>query len=162
MVIVHQMKRMVLPSETLPYTYLAAAVSGATMFAMSTLFWVIAAFRPERSAEMVMVLNDMAWLTFITPVGFILVQNLSLAFAIFMDRHPRPVFPRWVAHFNIVTAVLMFPGALAMIYDEGPFAWDGLLAFWGRNLTFIIYVAVMFFVVRSALADEAASGESVA
>lgn len=155
MVIVHHMKRMLLPSEVLPYTYFAAAASGATMFAMSSLFWVVAAFRPERSTELLVVLNDLAWLTFVTPVGFILVQNLSLAFAIFMDALPRPIFPRWVAHFNILTALMMAPGALALIYDEGVFAWDGLFAFWGRMLGFILYVVVMFFVLRNLAAEEA-------
>src|SRR5262245_16426623 len=64
MVIVHQMKRMLLPSEVLPYSYLGAAASGATIFALANLFWVIAAFRPDRGAQLTVVLNDLGWLTF--------------------------------------------------------------------------------------------------
>jgi len=74
-------------------------------------------------------LNDLAWMAFIAPVGFIMAQNTFLALGIYMDARREPVFPRWVAHFNILTALLMAPGAFALMFREGPLAWDGSLAF---------------------------------
>ncbi len=157
MVIVVQMQRMANPSRAFAYSYLSAAASGATMFALADLGWLIAAFRPERNPELTQLLNDMAWLAFVTPVGFIMAQNLFLALGIYMDVGRKPVFARWVGHFNILTALLMAPAAFALMYREGPLAWDGLLAFWLRTGTFTVYMAVMFFAVRSALNEQEAS-----
>ena len=161
MVIVVQMQRMGNPSRAFAYSYLSAAASGATLFALADLAWLIAAFRPERDPQLTQLLNDFAWIAFITPVGFIIAQNLCLALAIFMDTRRTPVFPRWVGHFNIVAGLLMMPGAFAMMFMQGPLAWDGLLAFWVRIGAYCFYLAVMFFVVRSAI-DQQATEERVA
>jgi hypothetical protein len=155
MVIVVQMQRMANPSRAFSYSYLSAAASGATLFALADLAWLIAAFRPERDPQLTMLLNDLAWLAFVTPVGFIFAQNLCLALGIYMDAQPRPVFPRWVGHFNIATALLMTPGAFALMFTTGPLAWDGALAFWLRVGTYALYLAVMFFVVRGAINRQA-------
>ena len=79
MVIVYQMKRMATPTQVLSYCYLSAAASGATLFAIADLFWLIAAFRPDRDPQLIMLLNDLAWITFTAPVGMIIAQNLCLA-----------------------------------------------------------------------------------
>src|ERR1700738_3254263 len=47
-------------SHVFAYCYLTAAVSGATLFALADIFYLVAAFRPDRSPELVMLLNDMA------------------------------------------------------------------------------------------------------
>ncbi len=151
MVIVVQMKRMATPSQALAYSYLTAVVSGATLFALADLFWLIAAFRPERDPELIQLLNDMAWITFIAPVGMLVVQNLCLAAAIYLDAGPTPIFPRWVALFNIVTAAAMTPAACAAVVRTGPLAWNGAVSFWLRIGVFAVYLAVMFVVARTAI-----------
>jgi len=151
MVIVVQMMRMRNPSRAFAYSYLSAAASGGTLFALADLAWLNAAARPDRDPQLTMLLNDLAWFSFTTPVGFIIAQNLCLALAIYMDRLREPVFPRWVGHFNVASAVLMVPGAFALLYKTGPFAWDGVLSFWLRIATYTLYVTVMFFVVRRAI-----------
>src|SRR5690606_6219785 len=69
MVIVVQMKRMRTQSHVFAYCYLTAVVSGATIFALSNIFFLVAAFRPDRSPELIQVLNDLAWIVFIAPIG---------------------------------------------------------------------------------------------
>lgn len=155
MVIVVQMQRMANPSRAFSYSYLSAAASGATLFALADLAWLIAAFRPERDPELLLLLNDFAWMAFITPVGFVIAQNVCLALGIYLDASPEPVFPRWVAHFNVATALLMAPGAFALMFRSGPLAWDGILSFWVRNGAYVLYVVVMFFVVRAAIERQA-------
>lgn len=159
MVIVVQMMRMANPSRAFAYSYLSAAASGGTLFALADLAWLNAAARPDRDPQLTMLLNDLAWFSFITPVGFIITQNLCLALGIYMDARAEPVFPRWVGHFNIVTALLMVPSAFALVYKTGPLAWDGSLSFWLRIATYGLYVAVMFFVVRSAIQQQAIEEE---
>ena len=100
MVIVVQMKRMATQSHVLAYCYLTAAVSGATLFALSNIFYLAAAFRPGRGPELVMLLNDMAWMLLVAPVGAVVAMNLLLGAAVHFDRGPNPVFPRWVGLFR--------------------------------------------------------------
>ena len=89
MVIVVQMKRMATQSHVFAYCYLTAAVSGATLFALADIFYLVAAFRPDRNPELVMLLNDMAWIIFIAPVGALVAMNLLLAAAIYFDDGPQ-------------------------------------------------------------------------
>ncbi|UXA16678.1 hypothetical protein [Mycobacterium sp. SMC-4] len=161
MVIVTQMKRMS-QSHVLAYCYLTAVVSGATIFALSNIFFLVAAFRPERDPNLVMLLNDLAWIVFIAPVGMVVAQFLLLALAVYLDTGPGAVFPRWVGHYSLATAVTMVPAAGAAVMQSGPLAWDGLLAFWLRNVAFAAFVVVMFFVLRKAVLQEAAADGVIA
>lgn len=154
MVIVVQMMRMATPSRAFAYSYLSAAASGATLFALADLAWLNAAARPERDPQLTMLLNDLGWFSLIAPVGFIITQNMCLALSIYMDKRSKPIFPHWVGHFNVVTALLMAPSALSIVHRTGPLAWDGLVSFGVRIATYGIYIAVMFFVVRSAIAQQ--------
>nr|WP_090343325.1 hypothetical protein [Mycolicibacterium malmesburyense]CRL74253.1 hypothetical protein CPGR_03065 [Mycolicibacterium malmesburyense] len=155
MVIVVQMKRMKTQSHVFAYCYLTAIVSGATIFALSNIFFLVAAFRPDRSPEVVLVLNDLAWIVFIAPVGMVVTQFVLLAVAVHFDDGPDPVFPRWVGHYSLATGLAMVPAAGAAVFQTGPLAWDGLVSFWIRNGAFALFVVVMFFVLRRAVLRQA-------
>lgn len=155
MTIVVQMKRMSLPSNVLAYSYLGAAATGATLFAIADIFWLIAAYRPGRDPQLILLLNDMAWLVFTAPVGAVVVMNLALALAVYLDGRPVPVFPRWVAGFNVLTAAAMTPAVCAVMFTDGPLAWNGVVSFWLRLGAFCLYLVVMFMVVWSAIKAQA-------
>ncbi len=142
-----QMLRVVNSSPVFAYSYIICVGIGMTEFILADYSWGVAAFRPDRDPQLISLLNDMAWFFFIAPVGTIMVQNLCLALSIYLDARPKPVFPRWVAHFNIATALLMLPGAFSILYKTGPLAWDGSVSFSLRLITFAVYVAVMFVVL---------------
>jgi hypothetical protein len=146
-IIAVQMLRIVNSSPVFAYSYIICVGIGLTAFILADYCWGIALYRPERDPQLQSLLNDMAWLFFTTPAGLLVVQNLCLALAIYLDANPQPVFPRWVAHFNVVTAVLMVPGAFTLLHKTGPLAWDGELTFSLRLITFAVYVAVMFLVL---------------
>lgn len=159
MVIVVQMKRM-RQSHVFAYCYLTAVVSGATIFALSNILFLVAAFRPERSPELIMLLNDLAWIVFIAPIGMVVSQFVALALAVYFDTGPNdagrePVFPRWVGHYSLATAIAMVPAAGAAVFHTGPLAWDGFLSFWVRNGAYAAFVVVMFFVLRRAVLRQA-------
>lgn len=162
MVIVAHMKRMATQSHVFAYCYLTATVSGATIFALADIFFLVAAFRPDRNPELILLLNDMAWIILIAPVGILVAQNLLLAAAIYFDGGPDRVFPRWVAHFAVVTAVAMAPATAAAVVTSGPLAWDGAVSFWLRNGAFAVFTVVMFFVLRAALRRRAINDAGVA
>jgi hypothetical protein len=154
MVIVYQMKRMATPTQVLGYCYLSAAASGATLFAIADLFWLIAAFRPDRDPQLIMLLNDLAWITFTAPVGMIIAQNLCLGLAVLLDDQPRPIFPRWVAYFSFGVGLVIAPSVCAAVVQSGPLAWNGVVSFWLRIISYGVFLVVMFFVLQSAIQRE--------
>lgn len=166
MVIVVQMKRMATPSTVLAYSYLAAVSTGATMFAIADIFWLVAAFRPDRDPQLTMLLNDFAWLIFVAPVGFVVVANLVLALAVWLDARSEPVFDRWVVWVNLVAAAAMTPAVGSVIVQSGPFAWDGVVSFWLRWGGFVVYLVLMFVAVHGAIrrqrAEETLSDKATA
>lgn len=108
----------------------------------------LAAFRPERPPESTQLLNDIAFFTlfwvFSTPV----LEYLAMAAYSLMDRGDRPLFPRWVGWFDLATAAIFVTGAPVLLVKDGPFAWNGLLAFWAVLFIFAGWVLVSFVYVR--------------
>lgn len=151
MLMVIQVRRMAHRTPILSYCMLGCAAGGPTLFLMANLFWLIAAFRPERNAELTQLLNDLAWVTFTTSVPFLIAQCVVLALAIALDRQPRPVFSRWVAYFNLLVAAAMMPAAFVGLALRGPLAWDGLLSFWVKNVAIAVWIAVMAVVLGRAI-----------
>lgn len=155
-VIVVQMKRMAQQSQAFAYCYLSATVSGATIFALAAVFFATAAFRPDRDADITQVLSDLGWITFVAPVGMVLVQNLMLALAIYHDDPADLVLPRWVGHFSVVVALAVAPAACSVAFTSGPLAWDGLISFWLKNIAYAGFVVVLLVTVRRAVHRQAA------
>ena len=153
-IIVVQMKRMRLFSDVLPYGYLAAAASGASLFLTSNLYFLLAAFRPERDPALTQMFNDLAWINFTAPMTFVVAQNIALALAIFFDKQAAPIFPKWVAAFNILIALVVAPSALSAATLTGPFAWDGVWSFWVRLGALSLWAVVMFFQCWGAIVRE--------
>ncbi|GAB89720.1 hypothetical protein [Gordonia rhizosphera] len=160
-VVVTQIRRMATPSQVLGFCYLTAVVSGATLFALADIFWLVAAFRPERNPELVQLLNDLAWIVLVAPVGMMVVQGLVLALAVYLDDRANPVLPRWVCPFNLVAAALWAPAAGAAVARTGPFAWDGFFSFWLHWTVLAVYVITMLVVLTTAVRRQSASAPLV-
>lgn len=142
-----QMSRTATSSSVFTYAYIVCVGAGTTAFILADYCWGVAAFRPDRDPQLISLLNDMAWFLFVAPVGTIVVQNLCLAVSIYLDERPEPIFPRWVAHFNIATAVFLVPGAFSILFKTGPLAWDGAVSFTLRVVVLAAYIVVMFLVL---------------
>lgn len=142
-----QMRRMAHHTPILSYCFIGCIAGGPTLFCIADLFWLIAAFRPDRDPALVQLFNDMAWVTFTSQVGFLVAQSVFLAFAIYLDRQRRRVFASWVGHFNLLIAAALVPAAFAPLAMEGPLAWDGILSFWVKNGAIALWVLVMGVVV---------------
>jgi hypothetical protein len=155
--LVLQIRRMAHRTPIFSYSMIACAAGGPTIFLLANLFWLLAAFRPERDPELTLLLNDLAWVTFATQVGFLIAQSVILALAIYLDRQTRPVFQPWVAHFNLLIAAAMVPASFAALATGGPIAWDGLLTFWVRNVAIGLWIAVMGLVLGRAIQRQRAA-----
>lgn len=123
-------KRIEGPVAPYALTQIITATLAVTCFFLSPMLFTVAAFRPERVPELTQLMNDFAWIMFVTPAAPAFVQTLAIGLAILSDRSAVPILPRWSGYYSLWVAVLFLPGALAMMFKTGPFAWNGLLAFW--------------------------------
>ncbi|CAN7415034.1 hypothetical protein LJR219_002640 [Phenylobacterium sp. LjRoot219] len=149
--IVMQIRRMAHQTPILAFCFYGCLTGGPTLFFMADLFWLLAAFRPERDPELIQLFNDLAWVTFTGQVGFLIGQSVILALSIYLDRQPKPVFKTWVAHFNLVVAAALAPASFVALATEGPIAWDGLLSFWVKNIAIGLWILVMAVVLGQTI-----------
>jgi hypothetical protein len=162
MLLVMQMRRMAHRTPILCYCMLACAAGGPAIFLIANLFWLLAAFRPERPPELTQLFNDLAWVTFTIQVPYLIMQSVLLALAIYWDRQDRPVFRPWVAHFNLLIAVALAPAAFTGLAMGGPVAWDGVLSFWVKNIAIAIWIVVMGVVIGQAIRQQRVEDEVAA
>jgi hypothetical protein len=150
-----QMRRMQGISRLPSYLQLGAGSIGVLTVMFPLMIFGVAAFRPERDAQMTQLLNDLGWLIIIPAFPTFIAQFLGIAFGILQDQNAKPVFPRWAAFFNVWVGVLFVPGGFAYFFRSGPFAWNGLLAFWVAAGAFFAWLLVMAWLLLKAINDEA-------
>lgn len=152
-----QMRRIEGTHTPLADTQLGLGMLMVVFFVVPCFLLGTAAFRPERDAELIMLLNDAGWLPFVGAFQCTFFQLVAIAVCILKDREQR-VFPRWVGYFNVWVAVLLLPASLVLFFRRGPFAWDGVLAFWLVLVVFCGWFLIMFWEVRKAILAQAQQG----
>lgn len=150
MVLVERMRGMAHRTPVLRYCVIGVAGAAPIAFLTSTVFWLVAAFRPDRSPDLTVMLNDLAWITFTCGVPFLTGLCAFVAVAIAYDDQAEPVFPKWVATFNIVIGLALVPACFAGLALSGPFAWNGFVSFWVKNVAITLWIVVMAVVLWQA------------
>jgi hypothetical protein len=128
----------------LAFTQFGAGALGVLVLTIPALLFTATAFRPERAPELILLLNDLAWLMFAMPFGPAAIQSFVIGLAIISDKNIKPLFPRWVGFFNFWAALLFVPAGMISFFKTGPFAWNGLIAFWLPAIVFGVWFMVMF------------------
>jgi hypothetical protein len=106
--------------------------------------WILAAFRAgERSPELTQLLYDFGWMFFDLTFVCSVLQSVALGIAIVRDRQAQPFFPAWVAWVCFLTAATYVPLTLMPFFQDGPFAWHGLISFWAVFVMFFVMIAVV-------------------
>lgn len=103
----------------------------------------VVAFRPDRPASDTEALNDLFFIQLISPAYLFFVQLAATGFAILFDRSKQVAFPRWVGYVNLWAAAGSFSGVMAIFFKTGPWAWNGLFAFWIPAVVFGVWVIAM-------------------
>jgi hypothetical protein len=150
--LVWEVKKMTGERNTVAPTIQAIGATCIVIFVFIPMFmFMIAAFRADRSPEVVQALHDLGWFTFIGPVSFFSVQMFFLGLAILMDRQAVPTFPRWFGYATFVLALDTLGGGFIVLTRTGPFAWDGALAYYVPILSFLLWMAgIVIYLLRSA------------
>ena len=129
-------------------------------FAVCSMLWIIATFRPELGADTVRVLHDSGWLIFVMVFPAYTLQMICQAIAGFIDHSPNPTWPRWAAYFNLWVGFAGMGGGLAVFFKDGPFAWNGLIGFYLPLGVFVVWLGVTTVLLTKAIKRQAAEGES--
>src|SRR5262245_45697489 len=80
---------------TLTYIFLLGGVGNMILTFYPAIFWLNAAFRPERAADSIQLMNDLGWLQFLGGITIYLAMPLAVTVASLADTSERPIFPRW-------------------------------------------------------------------
>jgi hypothetical protein len=112
------------------------------------------AFRPDRNPEITQFGHDLGWIMFFMGFAPFAAQDVAIAVAILRDRSRRPVFPRWLAWFNLWVGFLFIPAIVIPFFHVGPFTYRGVLAFWIPTLIYGLWAMVMAFYTRRAIRDQ--------
>jgi hypothetical protein len=154
-VIATQMTRIEGRLAVLSITQILAGTGVYIFIVLPALLFSVAAFRVERAPELILLMNDLAWTTFVMTFGPAVVQNLAIGLAILSDRGKQPVFPRWVGYFNFWVGLLFVPGGMMTFFKSGPFAWNGIIAFWVPAGVFGAWFLVMTPTLLKAIQQQA-------
>jgi hypothetical protein len=125
----------------LAYTELIATALAVVAILMPTFAFAAASYRPERDPQITQALNDLGWLPFVMNWPAATIQCLAIGFAIFSAA--QQVWPRWLGYFNVWCGFIFAAGGLVVMFKDGVFAWNGLLAFWLVAVFFGIWFLVM-------------------
>jgi hypothetical protein len=138
----------------LTFVQLGNGVIGSLQLMIAFIIMMVAAFDPGRSPEITKVINELGWIMLVIPFAPFCIQYLAIATAILQDDSPDPLFPRWVAYYNILITVGFIPTGFVGFFHTGPFAWHGLIAFWFPVIEYGGWFVVMTWALRRAIATD--------
>jgi hypothetical protein len=111
------------------------------------ILWGIAAFSPERPAEITLLIHQCAAIIFVTTTQYFIFQIVAIAVVAFTQKvDPHSPFPRWFGYLSIWIAFLTEIAVAGYLTKTGPFAWNGLFVFWlplGAASLWLVMLAVM-------------------
>ena len=145
-----QLRRIQSPHSPLAATQYGLGVAGIFVILLPAMTMQVAAFRPERDPNLILAINDAAWLPFVGIISLFMIQCAAIALCVLQAGH-QTVFPRWVGYFNIWSALLLAPAVLIYFFKTGPFAWNGILVFWVGLTVLGAWFVVMAVTVRRAI-----------
>lgn len=138
----------------LTFASLANVGGGAAVITTIAVSWTVMAFRAENPL-IVQAFNDLGFFLFLYTWPPFAIWMVILATAIFRDVNPEPIFPRWVAYYNLYAALLMAPASFMGLFKDGPLAYNGVLAFWLVAIDFFVWMVVMSVVMLKVINRDA-------
>lgn len=149
-----QMSRREGPLPIMALTQLAGGATGALILVVAFILMMAAAFDPSRPIEITKALHDAGWLMLLVCYSPFCVQYVAIAIFGLQDTSNRPLFPRWVAYYNIWVAISFIPTGTVGFCMTGPFAWHGLIGFWIPIASYGAWFFIMFATLQAAARDQ--------
>jgi hypothetical protein len=147
-----QIRRIRGVSHTIVYIQVASVAVAVVMVVMPMPGWWTAAFRPEQwSDQTILLLNDYSWIIFV--IGFVpfVAFFAATGFAILSDEDEQPLYPRWAGYLSVFLGMVQMSAAPLVYFKSGPFAWNGLIAFWMPVVEFFTWFIVFTVLTLKAI-----------
>ena len=145
MAIAVQMDR--IEKRTSIWTMLQALTSaaGTWIFALPPLLWGAAAFNAHRSPEITTLMHELAFIVFYCASSFFPFQLIAVGVVSLSKKNqdPHTAFPRWLGWLSVWTAGVASEGFVGVIFNSGPFSWNGVFVFYLPVAVFTIWMIAM-------------------
>lgn len=126
-----EMRRIEAPgAPVLSYIQLMTGTAASLFLMLPAMILSVAAFRPERPAETMLLFHDLATFCTFMPFSVATLEAWVIAAAILHDRSPAPVFPRWLGWYSFLAGLSYVPMGLLGLFKSGVLASNGLLGWW--------------------------------
>ncbi|MCG8673696.1 MAG: hypothetical protein MI867_30190 [Pseudomonadales bacterium] len=124
------------------------ALATVLFTALPNFMWMTAAFRIDRSPDLIALLHDLGWIMWATPSWGFAFQLICVGVVGLKDKRSEPFIPRWMSYLALWVAVGVAPTPLVPFFtDSGPFAWNGLFTFWVAFFSPILWIAILFVII---------------
>ncbi|WP_243858749.1 hypothetical protein [Mycobacterium sp. DL440] len=150
--VAYQIKRMSVGS-VFAYGYIGGMGVGALPgFLLVSVCFLAAAFRTDRDPELISLLYDLGMLSYNGSLGCFTAAYLVFAIAILYDKNN--IFPAWFAYVTIWQIITEVIATQMFLFQSGPFAWNGSIAFWWAVVVFSVWLSALIVLLRQALDRE--------
>lgn len=147
-----QIRRMAV-SPVFLFAFMAGSMVGAIVGCLFPMFcFGLGAFRPGYDPEILRLLYDLGYLSFIGSLGCFVLNWAMLGLAILLDKNA--ILPKWLGYYVIWQFMTEFFVATVWIAKTGPFAWDGLLAFWFNMVIYVPWQFIVYVCVYRAIRQQ--------
>ncbi|MFE3000830.1 hypothetical protein ACFXG4_38285 [Nocardia sp. NPDC059246] len=163
MVVTVFIRRMERSYPFLTYASIGLVGGGSVFFLLIPMTWAVCAFRaPDMAPQIIQFANDWVWFDWLFTWPPFAIWFFVIAWAIFKDHNVPTIYPRWVGYFNVWCGLLIFPAGLIAFFHSGPFAYNGIGAFWFPVFVFFGEIVVMIVVSMRVINQQAARLQSEA
>ena len=136
-------------SSFLSKAQLACGLIAVLFFMIPIFLWLTAAYRPDRTPELILLVSDLAWFILVSPVVPFALQVVAISLCGLMSQEGELFLPRWLSFMGLWVAIGGIPGVFIPFVMSGPFAWSGLFSLWLPigiiSLWIVLVVANIFF-----------------
>lgn len=144
------MRRIEQEPRTLSYMQLAAGAVGVVFFMAPCFVWGAMAYRPGHSPDLMLFMNDLAWIAWVVSVPTFILQSFLIGFCALSADPDQKTVPRWLAYLSIWLGITLLPAGCVLMFKSGPFAWNGLIAVYLPLGVYIVwYHAMLLTLLRS-------------
>jgi hypothetical protein len=141
----------------------ACGVMVSIFLVLPPIFWGVAAFTPTRAPEITALMNELAYLSFVTTDQYFIFAWVGITVVCLIPNSVvHTPFKRWYGYFNAFMTVIFEFGAFAFLAKSGPFAWNGLFPYWLPLFAAFAWFGVTTFVLLQAINQQVAEQDAEA
>jgi hypothetical protein len=144
-----QMRRMSV-SPAFRFAFMAGAMTGAIVGCLFPMFcFGLGAFREGYRPEILQMLYEFGYMSFIGCLGCFFLNWTCLGLAILLDKNN--ALPKWLGYYTLWQSATELFAATLWIDRTGPFAWNGLLAFYFNMVLYVPWQMIVYICIYRAI-----------